>query len=1646
MVMLRSSSGGAEPATVRKSVDMDSSSEFLSLHPPQRKSARLKRGLDDSFSSADSTPGNAYLSPKKENSPQMMNIRTRGRREKSTVTFANLNGSAEDPQKSDDEGKHFLRKSPRLQTEGKAPQGEQADDVEGTPTSRKHQGALRERDVDSALRRSSRITRYKLSARNQSVLYDRLITNTAEAVLQKMDDMQKLRRRLRSRDNQDEGLRIFQGGKRKRSPRLSARTGEDEDKQENVNGDFSEVEGDEEDDDEEEEGQGGEEENDEAEDDDEDDDDDEEEEEEEDEDEEEDNQRRYDFRQRKAIVRYQPPMEEPKKRSIFYKRHSSPTRRRYSFSSSAPRSPYNSRRGSRRRHAIHSSDSTSSSSSSDDEKFERRRSKNRNRAINRCLPLNLRKEDLLGIHKDRMKIGASLADVDPMQIDQTVRFDSIGGLTRHIAALKEMVVFPLLYPEVFERFKIQPPRGCLFYGPPGTGKTLVARALANECSQGDKKVAFFMRKGADCLSKWVGESERQLRLLFDQAYQMRPAIIFFDEIDGLAPVRSSRQDQIHSSIVSTLLALMDGLDSRGEVVVIGATNRLDSIDPALRRPGRFDREFLFGLPDRDARRDILKIHTRQWNPQPSEAFLEELADKCVGYCGADIKAVCAEAALCALRRRYPQIYASSQKLQLDVGSISVGARDFVSAMRKMVPASQRAVVSPAKALAPIVQPLLAASLADVLAVVQRVFPHAEQGLRRNPHREDLANGMLDEEMLYSDDEGPPVSITNGPKHPTEAGSFLCLHRSVLQQPTSYRPRLLLSGQPGSGQSSHLAPAVLHTLEKFTVYTLDLAVLFGVSSTTPEEACAQLFCEAKRTAPSILYIPHLQRWWHTVGPALRATFLSLLSDIPPFSPILLLATCSRQYHRLFPEVQDLFRMEYGEVFEVPLPTTQERLRFFEDLILNQAAKAPASKRKAVMQVLEVLPVAPPPPPRQLTEQEVQQLEDQEEDTLRELRLFLRDVTNRLAQDKRFKVFTRPVDPEEVPDYTTVIRQPMDLSTLLSNIDSHKYVTVKDFLHDVDLIWKNALEYNPDRDPSDRLIRHRACALKDTVHAIIKDQLDENFETICQEIKESRSKRGGTGSRYAPPYYHVQPKPPATLEKAGDLAPSKDTVPAMPAAASTPRPAPASKKRRRKSRWYNGVITKKKSSQSRDAAESMDEEDNEEEEGEGEEEDEEKVEAMDVLEQQEEETLKKLRLFLCDVTNRLAQDKRFEAFTEPVDPEEVPDYSTVIKQPMDLSTVLSNIDSHKYITVKDFLYDVDLIWKNALEYNPDSDPEGRLIRKQAVALKTMAHDIIKAEVDEQLEESCQKIKESRCRTANDSKGNDASVPSTPQTAQKRRRRKRRWSSGIIPKKKSYSQSRDNSTAAESVDEEEEEEEAAEGKEGEEDAEKPQATEVENSVEAALVETEEAVAVETEEGAVMETEETGPAAVDGGDANPPSPLAGALVNEQAANQGVDQSEEQAVTEPETMATEIAPVKAAEPERAESVQAEPEMAKPDRPESDKTQPEAEEDTGIEIGRRRMTRALKNQVQQQQVINLEAAMRILEQSTPPLVVDHSKLKDLLHKVVAKTEGYEVDRLEKLYALLCQSVYRHRKEYDKTALLQVSIKEIKCVDLSGQTS
>ena len=246
-------------------------------------------------------------------------------------------------------------------------------------------------------------------------------------------------------------------------------------------------------------------------------------------------------------------------------------------------------------------------------------------------------------------------------------------------------MFPLLYPEIFTRLGITPPRGVLFHGPPGTGKTLLARLLAQSCSIPGRRVAFFMRNGSDCLSKWIGEAEKNLRLLFQKAKEQQPAIIFFDEIDGLAPERTGKQEQSHISLVATLLSLMDGLDDRGNVVVIGATNRIGSIDSALRRPGRFDREFRFDLPDETARGKIIAMHTAKWNPRISDHLIGELSLNTPGFSGADLKALCVEAALNSIRRTCPRAYDVAlaplpvEEIREALNTLVIGKSDFMAA-------------------------------------------------------------------------------------------------------------------------------------------------------------------------------------------------------------------------------------------------------------------------------------------------------------------------------------------------------------------------------------------------------------------------------------------------------------------------------------------------------------------------------------------------------------------------------------------------------------------------------------------------------------------------------------------------------------------------------------------------------------------------------------------------------------------------------------------------------------------------------------------------------------------------------------------------------------------------------------------------------
>ncbi len=273
---------------------------------------------------------------------------------------------------------------------------------------------------------------------------------------------------------------------------------------------------------------------------------------------------------------------------------------------------------------------------------------------------------------------------------ERITYEDIGGLGEELRKVREMIELPLKHPELFERLGIDPPKGVILYGPPGTGKTLIAKAVANESG-----ARFFSINGPEIINKFYGESEKALRETFDKASKESPSIIFIDEIDSIAPKREDTQGELERRVVAQLLTLMDGLKSRGQVIVIAATNRLDAVDPALRRPGRFDREIEIGVPDKKGRKEILQIHTRgmplEGKPEDKEKILEELASVTHGFVGADLAALAREAAMKALRRYLPEIDLDNPIPTEVLEKMQVNKEDFMSALKEIEPSSLREV-------------------------------------------------------------------------------------------------------------------------------------------------------------------------------------------------------------------------------------------------------------------------------------------------------------------------------------------------------------------------------------------------------------------------------------------------------------------------------------------------------------------------------------------------------------------------------------------------------------------------------------------------------------------------------------------------------------------------------------------------------------------------------------------------------------------------------------------------------------------------------------------------------------------------------------------------------------------------------------------
>jgi transitional endoplasmic reticulum ATPase len=269
-----------------------------------------------------------------------------------------------------------------------------------------------------------------------------------------------------------------------------------------------------------------------------------------------------------------------------------------------------------------------------------------------------------------------------------INYEDIGGLTEEIKKIREMVEIPLKRPEIFQRLGIEPPKGVLLHGPPGTGKTLLAKAVANESDAN-----FILLNGPEIMSKFYGESEKKIRDIFDEAEKTAPAIIFIDEIDAIAPKREETVGEVERRVVSQILTMMDGMKSRGKVIVIGATNRVNAIDPALRRPGRFDREIAINVPDKKGRLSILKIHTRGM-PLARNVSLDELASITHGFVGADLEALTKEAAMNVLRKHLPNLKLDEEEQipQEVLEKMIIRQDDFLEALKTVRPSAMREVL------------------------------------------------------------------------------------------------------------------------------------------------------------------------------------------------------------------------------------------------------------------------------------------------------------------------------------------------------------------------------------------------------------------------------------------------------------------------------------------------------------------------------------------------------------------------------------------------------------------------------------------------------------------------------------------------------------------------------------------------------------------------------------------------------------------------------------------------------------------------------------------------------------------------------------------------------------------------------------------
>jgi transitional endoplasmic reticulum ATPase len=465
---------------------------------------------------------------------------------------------------------------------------------------------------------------------------------------------------------------------------------------------------------------------------------------------------------------------------------------------------------------------------------------------------------------------------------RTLSYEDIGGLKHQLHRIREMIELPLRYPEVFNRLGIDAPKGVLLHGPPGCGKTLIARAIAHET-----EANFFSVNGPEIIHKFYGESEAHLRKIFAEATQKGPSIVFLDEIDAIAPRREKVVGDVEKRVVAQLLALMDGLTKRQNVIVIAATNIPNILDPALRRPGRFDREISIPIPDRNGRREILEIHSRGM-PLAQEVDIVHLADITHGFVGADLEALCREAAMICLRRIMPEIDFNLTRIPYEeLTRLEVHMDDFLAAFREVEPSAIREVF--------VEIPDVGWQDVGGLGSVKDRLMEAVQWPLKYPH---------------------------------------LFERAGIRSPKG----ILLSGPPGCGKTL-LAKAIANESEVNFISTKGPALLSKYVGES-EQAVREVFRKARQASPCIIFFDEIDALVPVrsaissdshVAERVLSQFLMELDGIEELKGVLVLGATNRS-DILDPAV--LRPGRFDEVVEIPLPDQEDRKEIFEIHLRNK----------------------------------------------------------------------------------------------------------------------------------------------------------------------------------------------------------------------------------------------------------------------------------------------------------------------------------------------------------------------------------------------------------------------------------------------------------------------------------------------------------------------------------------------------------------------------------------------------------------------------------------------------------------------------------------------------------------------------------------